>query len=475
MLDTDAVNAFAAPGGYVHITKGCLALIANESELAGVLGHELTHVVEDHTIKALSKAGFVDTAASASGKGGEITRRPRQPGDQHRAAGLRPRRGAGIRPRRPQPRRKAGYQPDGLRTFLQRLTDRNKNSTEKRGLFASHPAMQERLDKLAAQEKKERASTVTLEARYQQFISYKPVPQSQIATVAAGSSGLASGGSSSAKKSDDTPARTARRRTRRRPRRSPRRRASAWAASAQPGRRREEVGPDRGLGRRARARSRSRRQGRPQPGLVSVDVSAADIDAFRKEASWRDALVPPAGAPVAVVALALSFATPQPGRARQAALRRRRRGRGAGAARGALGCRSWRVDPAARRRRPTPPLIAARRSSSRLVAALLNPLRADRPSARFPNIVQDAVIVVLVRWSRPSSFATPASSPRRRRAPSCLGLALQDTLGNAIAGLAIQIEQPFRVGHWIRVGDHVGVVEEITWRATKLRTRPAPS
>jgi predicted Zn-dependent protease len=73
VLDTDAVNAFAAPGGYVHITKGCLALVANESELAGVLGHELTHVVEDHTIKALSKAGFVDTAASASGKGGEIT------------------------------------------------------------------------------------------------------------------------------------------------------------------------------------------------------------------------------------------------------------------------------------------------------------------------------------------------------------------------------------------------------------------
>src|SRR6185295_2453997 len=73
VLDTDAVNAFAAPGGYIHITKGCLALVANESELAGVLGHELTHVVEDHTVKALSKAGFVDTAASASGKGNAIS------------------------------------------------------------------------------------------------------------------------------------------------------------------------------------------------------------------------------------------------------------------------------------------------------------------------------------------------------------------------------------------------------------------
>ena len=42
VLDTDAVNAFAAPGGYVHITKGALALMASEAELAGVLGHELS-------------------------------------------------------------------------------------------------------------------------------------------------------------------------------------------------------------------------------------------------------------------------------------------------------------------------------------------------------------------------------------------------------------------------------------------------
>ncbi len=40
VLDTDAVNAFAAPGGFVHITKGALANLKSESELAGVLGHE---------------------------------------------------------------------------------------------------------------------------------------------------------------------------------------------------------------------------------------------------------------------------------------------------------------------------------------------------------------------------------------------------------------------------------------------------
>ena len=124
VLDTDAVDAFAAPGGYVHITKGCLALVANESELAGVLGHELTHVVEDHTIKALSKAGFVDTAASASGKGGEITAGLVNQVTSIALQGFG--RGEELKSDREglSLAAKAGYQPDGLRTFLQRLTNR---------------------------------------------------------------------------------------------------------------------------------------------------------------------------------------------------------------------------------------------------------------------------------------------------------------------------------------------------------------
>ena len=52
-----------------------------------------------------------------------------------------------------------------------------------------------------------------------------------------------------------------------------------------------------------------------------------------------------------------------------------------------------------------------------------------------------------------------------------LGLALQDTLGNFFAGLAIQIEKPFRVGHWVSIRGTDGLVSEITWRATKMRTK----
>src|SRR5262249_17818172 len=45
------------------------------------------------------------------------------------------------------------------------------------------------------------------------------------------------------------------------------------------------------------------------------------------------------------------------------------------------------------------------------------------------------------------------------------------TLGNLFAGLAIQIERPFRVGHWVTIGGRDGLVSEITWRATKIRTK----
>jgi predicted Zn-dependent protease len=48
ILDTDSVNAFAVPGGYVFVTRGMLLLMRDESELAGTLAHEISHVVERH-------------------------------------------------------------------------------------------------------------------------------------------------------------------------------------------------------------------------------------------------------------------------------------------------------------------------------------------------------------------------------------------------------------------------------------------
>ncbi|MBU2590435.1 MAG: M48 family metallopeptidase [Nitrospinota bacterium] len=56
VIDTEDINAFALPGGYIYITRGMLAFINNEAELAVILGHEVGHVTMHHGIKKMQKA-----------------------------------------------------------------------------------------------------------------------------------------------------------------------------------------------------------------------------------------------------------------------------------------------------------------------------------------------------------------------------------------------------------------------------------
>jgi predicted Zn-dependent protease len=56
IVDAAAVNAFAVPGGYIYVTRGILAYLNDEAELAGVLGHEIGHVTARHSAKQYSKA-----------------------------------------------------------------------------------------------------------------------------------------------------------------------------------------------------------------------------------------------------------------------------------------------------------------------------------------------------------------------------------------------------------------------------------
>jgi small-conductance mechanosensitive channel/CRP-like cAMP-binding protein len=51
-----------------------------------------------------------------------------------------------------------------------------------------------------------------------------------------------------------------------------------------------------------------------------------------------------------------------------------------------------------------------------------------------------------------------------------VGLALQDTLGNLFAGISLHTEAPFRTGDWVRLGERDGRVEQVSWRAVRLRT-----
>jgi predicted Zn-dependent protease len=57
VVDSPAVNAFALPGGYIYLTRGIMAYLGDEAELAGVLGHEIGHVTARHAVQAYTRAG----------------------------------------------------------------------------------------------------------------------------------------------------------------------------------------------------------------------------------------------------------------------------------------------------------------------------------------------------------------------------------------------------------------------------------
>jgi small-conductance mechanosensitive channel len=106
------------------------------------------------------------------------------------------------------------------------------------------------------------------------------------------------------------------------------------------------------------------------------------------------------------------------------------------------------------------------------VALAFNPWFSDRVRDRAPAIVQDALVIglSLAALLLSQSGDTTSKLAGSAIAAAVLGFALQETLGNAFAGLAIQTEKPFRVGHWVSLGEFEGRVVEVTWRATKIRT-----
>ena len=70
IIDSDILNAFAVPGGFVFVTRGILAEIKDEAELSIVLGHEITHIAAWHGIEMLQKAGLLGTLTALGVVGG---------------------------------------------------------------------------------------------------------------------------------------------------------------------------------------------------------------------------------------------------------------------------------------------------------------------------------------------------------------------------------------------------------------------
>ena len=278
VLDTDGVNAFAAPGGFVHITKGALALCANEAELAGVLGHEITHITAKHTINAIKKSrrvGALTEAATRSDVLEHVLNQAysnllensydRADEDESDEVGIRL-------------ANTLGYAPSGLGQFLTHLADRNKDLKEPSGVFASHPATKSRLDKLAKQIKNEKlAATALVAARYKATITYTPVAVTVVAG-AAGASSLAGSGGSAAPSPTPSPTASA----------SPSPTPAASKSRFGLGSVANRLGPDKAntgtvasAGTRGVNPDRDARGG-GNPRIVIVTVTPAELEAFRR-------------------------------------------------------------------------------------------------------------------------------------------------------------------------------------------------
>lgn len=274
VLDTDGVNAFAAPGGFVHITRGALALIQSEAELAGVLGHEIIHVTEKHTIKSIQKSKAVQMGASEtlSGSSALLEKAVTATYDNIVEKGFGREEENESDEKGIELANKVGYAPNGLSGFLTRLKERNKDATEKRGLFASHPEMQNRLDNIKKEiAAKKLASTATLEERYKKFISYTPKPAAEIATVTPGSAGLTGDTKKAEPKKEE-----------------PKKKSGFGLSRMMPtGGGEKQQAQVTGSGSARGVDPEKDSKGGANPALVAVKLAAADIAAFKKEGGLK--------------------------------------------------------------------------------------------------------------------------------------------------------------------------------------------
>ena len=76
VLNCDEVNALVCPGGFVYVFKGLIDYMPSDSELAGVLGHEVSHIVEKHTVHQIEKQLLTTLLLAVATKGEQVTAAP---------------------------------------------------------------------------------------------------------------------------------------------------------------------------------------------------------------------------------------------------------------------------------------------------------------------------------------------------------------------------------------------------------------
>jgi predicted Zn-dependent protease len=180
VLDDETVNAFAAPGGTVLITKGLLRRLNDESELAGVLAHEVVHVEKKHHLRTVIQSGVAGNAASrglsyaTGGRGAEYTQIATSAFTNLYSRGLgrddeleADREGVQLA-------RRAGYDAYGLIAVLQSLDAMNPADASLTLLLKTHPRPADRLTQLsefAAENLPEDPGAPNGRARFRQAIA----------------------------------------------------------------------------------------------------------------------------------------------------------------------------------------------------------------------------------------------------------------------------------------------------------------
>jgi len=157
IIDASAVNAFAVPGGYVYFTRGILATVNSEAELAGVMGHEIGHITARHSAKQYSKAQL---AQLGLGVGTILIDSPILSGLTQLGVGM-----LLLRFSRDNEREaddlgveyasKTGYDATQLASFFETLERMNPGSDRSGlpGWFATHPSPQDRVQVVRARAK----------------------------------------------------------------------------------------------------------------------------------------------------------------------------------------------------------------------------------------------------------------------------------------------------------------------------------
>jgi beta-barrel assembly-enhancing protease len=152
VLDSDEVNAFAAPGGYILVTRGALAVLSSESELAGVLAHEIAHVDEKHILDGIRNADMLRGVTEEAQLGGAVLDRINEFGSSLLFTGLE--RGDELESDSLAILYAVatGYRPDGLLRFLLAIEEEQGAEPGRlRELRASHPPAGDRIEAIRRQ------------------------------------------------------------------------------------------------------------------------------------------------------------------------------------------------------------------------------------------------------------------------------------------------------------------------------------